>query len=372
MAQKKISQLPQADTPSSTDKILLVQSGVTDYMERSDFMKNVDADATFTDITTNNVSSTKHGYAPKSPADATQFLNGAATPAFAAVKDSDLSTSDVTTNNASTSKHGFLKKLDNNAAHFMDGTGAWSVPTGTVYTDEQAQDAVGTILDNGTVGDVNFTYDDATPKISGVVKNGAITEAKQTLADNTTGNASTSAHGYVIKATAPSSGVRNVVCIDNGETVYKNAALVDSTAPANIGTAASGSQLVAARRDHVHSMVDTIEIVIDGGGSAITTGVKLDIEVPFACTITQATLLADQSGSIVIDIWKDTYANYPPTVADTITASAKPTLSSAAKSQDSTLTGWTTSISAGDTLRFNVDSITTCQRVTLSLKIARA
>ncbi len=34
------------------------------------------------DNTTNNVSSTLHGYAPKSPADATKFLNGAATPAW--------------------------------------------------------------------------------------------------------------------------------------------------------------------------------------------------------------------------------------------------------------------------------------------------
>ncbi|HPS25395.1 MAG TPA: hypothetical protein PLB28_07440, partial [Bacteroidales bacterium] len=38
------------------------------------------------------------------------------------------------------------------------------------YTNEEAQDAVGTILDNGTIGDVTFTYDDATPKISGAVK----------------------------------------------------------------------------------------------------------------------------------------------------------------------------------------------------------
>lgn len=113
----------------------------------------------------------------------------------------------------------------------------------------------------------------------------------------------------------------------------------------------------------------TLIFVIDGGGSAITTGVKGDLTVDFNCTIQQATLLADQSGSIVVDIWKDTYANYPPTVADTITASAKPTLSTAAKSQDGTLTGWTTSISAGDTLRFNVDSITTCQRVTVALKV---
>lgn len=42
-----------------------------------------------------------------------------------------LSTTDITTNNATTSKHGFLKKLDNDSTHFMDGTGAWAVPSGT-------------------------------------------------------------------------------------------------------------------------------------------------------------------------------------------------------------------------------------------------
>lgn len=42
--------------------------------------------------------------------------------------ESDVTFTDITTNNASTSKHGYLKKLDNNAAHYMDGTGAWSTP----------------------------------------------------------------------------------------------------------------------------------------------------------------------------------------------------------------------------------------------------
>lgn len=120
-----------------------------------------------------------------------------------------------------------------------------------------------------------------------------------------------------------------------------------------------------------NSKIASVGITIDGGGSAITTGVKGYIEVPYACTINRATLLADQSGSIVVDVWKDTYANYPPTVADTITASAKPTISTATKSQDSTLTGWTTSVAAGDILGFNVDSATTVTRVHLILKVTK-
>jgi len=44
----------------------------------------------------------------------------------------------------------------------------------TQYTDELAQDAIGNILDDGTVGEVIFTYDDSTPKISAVVQDGEI------------------------------------------------------------------------------------------------------------------------------------------------------------------------------------------------------
>jgi len=112
-------------------------------------------------------------------------------------------------------------------------------------------------------------------------------------------------------------------------------------------------------------------ITIDGAGSAITTGIKGYLRIPYACTISSVDLVADQTGSIVIDVWKDTYANFPPTDADSITASAPPTLSSAQKSQDSTLTGWTTSLAAGDYLAFNVDSVSTVTRVTLALKVTR-
>ena len=117
--------------------------------------------------------------------------------------------------------------------------------------------------------------------------------------------------------------------------------------------------------------IASITFIIDGGGSAITTGEKGHLEIPFACTIDQVTMMADQSGSIVVDIWKDTYANFPPTDADSITASAPPTISTAQKSQDATLTGWTTAIAAGDILAYNVDSCSTITRVTISLKVTR-
>ena len=75
--------------------------------------------------------------------------------------------------------------------------------------------------------------------------------------------------------------------------------------------------------------------------------------------------------TIVIDIWKDTFANYPPTVGDTIVASAKPTLSSENKSEDTTLTGWTTTLSKGDILYFNIDSSSTVTYVQLTLQVTK-
>jgi hypothetical protein len=97
---------------------------------------------------------------------------------------------------------------------------------------------------------------------------------------------------------------------------------------------------------------------------------QIDVRIPFACVISSWALLADVSGAIVIDIWKDTLANYPPTDADAMPGAGKePTIAaSGTNAEDTTLTDWTTDdIAAGDVLRFNVDSCTTITRCTLTL-----
>lgn len=105
---------------------------------------------------------------------------------------------------------------------------------------------------------------------------------------------------------------------------------------------------------------------------AIGPGLKGFIEIPYACTITAASLLADAAGSIVVDIWKAPYASLPPVIGGSIVASAPPTLTSAVSSRDTTLTGWTTAIAAGDWLAFNINSASVVKRVTLSLTVAKA
>jgi hypothetical protein len=115
-----------------------------------------------------------------------------------------------------------------------------------------------------------------------------------------------------------------------------------------------------------------ILITLDGSGAVLSTGIVARLYLTHAYTIQQVTLGANAAGSVVVDIWKDVHANYPPTVADTITAAAKPTLSAATTYQDGTLTGWTTAIAAGDWLFFNIDSVATITYLTIVLKIKRS
>ena len=121
----------------------------------------------------------------------------------------------------------------------------------------------------------------------------------------------------------------------------------------------------------VQKSLATADFIVDGGGQVITTGIKGDLEIGFDCTITRASLLADQVGSLVMDVWKAPYGSFPPTVADTITSATPPTIITANKSQDSTLSGWTTAITAGDTLRFNINSCSSITRVCLALDLTK-
>lgn len=114
-----------------------------------------------------------------------------------------------------------------------------------------------------------------------------------------------------------------------------------------------------------------ISFIIDGGGSAITTGIKGDLAIQFNCIVNEVELLADTAGSIVVDIWMADYASYPPTVANTITGASVPTISTDIKSRDDALTGWTRDLALGDTLRYNVVSATAITRCLVSLKVTK-
>lgn len=116
-----------------------------------------------------------------------------------------------------------------------------------------------------------------------------------------------------------------------------------------------------------------IEIEFNGRGVVIPAATQRDIQIPLGLTgtVTAWYMSSDVSTTSVIDVWQDTDANYPPTVADTITGSEKPTITAALKGNDTNLTTWSTTLTAGKWLRFNVDSNNNAKRITLVLHYTR-
>ncbi len=113
-----------------------------------------------------------------------------------------------------------------------------------------------------------------------------------------------------------------------------------------------------------------VEGFFDGTGQAITTNIFLNVEVPFAGTITRWTLVSDQSTTSTVDVYKSNAAL--PTVANKITSSAPPSISAATYASSTTLTGWTTSVAARDVIQFIVTANNNAQRLTISLTITKS
>lgn len=122
-----------------------------------------------------------------------------------------------------------------------------------------------------------------------------------------------------------------------------------------------------------------VPMSIDGAGSPIAPGVKGYFQLPYPGIIIGWSIIADQSGSISVDI--DKHASpvppSPPTVpnttSDKISASA-PVVLSSSQSAAVAATGvasWSTSIAQWDVLGFNVTSAATLTRVTIELYVAR-
>ena len=119
--------------------------------------------------------------------------------------------------------------------------------------------------------------------------------------------------------------------------------------------------------------IDTINVIIGDGSTVLTTGVKVALRVDFNAIITGAFVheFDGTTGSVVVGIGSAAYvAGFTPTFTS-IVASAPPTISSARYSEDTTLTGWTTTINRGDVLRFSITTVSSFTRLLICLRIRR-
>lgn len=117
----------------------------------------------------------------------------------------------------------------------------------------------------------------------------------------------------------------------------------------------------------------SVGITIDGQGGVVPINTTGEITVNFSGTITGWQITGDVTGSCVVDVWKNTYANYPPLAGDAIFIT-KPTLTPPfIKNQDlsPTFIGLGATITAGDIIKFNVDSCTSLTKIFLTIFVTK-
>jgi hypothetical protein len=229
--------------------------------------------------------------------------------------------------------------------------------------------------------------------------------------------------------------------------------LIAATGPnagARVGAGSNGQRLVSdsAEAAGVKWADDyyILSMLLYAGGGVLAQGIAGDVEAPMGGTIQRITVLPDQSGTLLLDVYKAAYSSYPPSLTicgvnlpgvfgsgSTITGTVTKTAGSATvtgsgttftsalavgdvidipggtaterlmvtaiasntsltihknaaysaggqtltkysattKRQDTSLSGWTTAITAGDIVRFYTEWAKTITRATVSILVKK-
>ena len=99
----------------------------------------------------------------------------------------------------------------------------------------------------------------------------------------------------------------------------------------------------------------TVNYVIDSGSLPMQVGDKGSLTIDVTGVIENIRVLSDQTGDIVFDISKTTFADFPN--FNSITSGNRVQLVNTNKYFDDVLNNWTSTITAGDILRFDVISV---------------
>lgn len=194
------------------------------------------------------------------------------------------------------------------------------------------------------------------------------------------GNGSNQAVSTTLTSVAEAAGsiaAHNAITTAHGISAF-GATLVDDA-----DAAAARATLGAAQQNHEHSGSQITSGVVaddyvdlrpdmgatfDGQGSVVQGSKTVLVPVERPGVITAAALVGDAVGSITIDVKR-----YTPSGLGTLgsaTTMGSISVSSRQHIRDTTLSGWTTSVSAGDVLSFATSgTIATVTRVTVKVKI---
>lgn len=185
--------------------------------------------------------------------------------------DATLPFSDITTNNVSITKHGFVPKAPNDVTQFLNGTGAWSVPTSSAAS---AGSLTGTTLASNVVNSSLTTL--------GTLINLTVTNP---IAGSITGNAATVTTIPTLSGDVTNTG-NSVSLVTSGVTAgsYSNANItVNSKGVITSASSGSGSGPAAAGTLTGTTLASN---VVNSSLTSVGTLVNLTVTNPISGSIT--------------------------------------------------------------------------------------
>lgn len=216
------------------------------------------------------------------------------------------------------------------AKHYIKNTGGGSIPFGTV-----------SLAPNASL----FFYDDV------AAKTGNLTAIKYSITQMSNGLAMAFRNGtavYLIDATP-----------NTEEDFYKLLHdLLQSTQP----VVQQLLPLVTQQASY-----GSLNFVVDNGNSLIVPEQVDYVRVPYAGKLLDWSIIADQEGSVVIDVWKSS-ENTVPVSGNSICNALKPTLVNATTSVMTAIAWTDNTFSQDDVFGFHVVSVSGLKKFRLSIK----
>lgn len=147
----------------------------------------------------------------------------------------------------------------------------------------------------------------------------------------------------------------------SGSTTTGHVAVYDANGNVIDGGAASGGT--------TNQNIRTIGVSFDGGGGVVAASTRCE-QVNYAGTIQQFTMIGDVSGTATITVKTVAFASYTGPASASDISSGGETMTTAISKQDSTLSGWTTSLSANTVVCFALTSPSTVTWLAANIKVA--
>jgi hypothetical protein len=182
-------------------------------------------------------------------------------------------------------------------------------PSAVAYTDENAQDAVGGILDDATIGDINFTYNDGTPKISGAIQSDVALGGNPTTTTQSSGNSSTriATTAFVADAVAKQPEVLMFAVSDETTSLTTGTdkitfrmpfAMTLTSCRASVTTAPTGSTIIVDIEESGTTIFST-KLTIDATEKTSTTATTFVFSDSSLADDAEITVNIDQVGSTI-------------------------------------------------------------------------